>query len=71
VRQSGFFFSLMNKVFSYLKEVRSELTKVVWPKRDEVIKLTLVVLIISAIVGGYVGALDYIFTNLLKTILTQ
>ncbi len=61
----------MNKVFSYLKEVKSELTKVVWPKRDEVIKLTLVVLIISAIVGGYVGALDYIFTNLLKTILTQ
>jgi preprotein translocase subunit SecE len=55
----------------YLKEVRFELSKVVWPKRQEVIKLTLIVLIISAIVGIYVGGLDYLFTKTLEFILAR
>jgi preprotein translocase subunit SecE len=59
----------MNKIAQYLSEVKTELSKVIWPKRQEVLKLTLVVLFISALVGAYVGGLDYIFTNILKTIL--
>jgi preprotein translocase subunit SecE len=51
---------------TFLKEVRLELTKVVWPKREEVIKLTLIVLIISGIIAAYVGALDFAFTKLLE-----
>ena len=51
---------------SFLKEVRLELTKVVWPKREEVIKLTLIVFIISGIIAAYVGALDFAFTKLLE-----
>jgi len=53
----------------YFAEVKSELAKVVWPKKSEVIKLTLVVLIITIIVGAYVGALDIIFAKLLKFII--
>lgn len=59
----------MKKAVEYLKSVRIELTKVVWPKREEVIKLTLIVFIISGIIAFYTGALDYAFTKLLEYIL--
>jgi len=56
----------VKQVLAYLSEVRLELSKVTWPKRSEVIKLTAVVFIISGIVGAYTGTLDYIFTKLLE-----
>ena len=55
----------MAKVIQYLKEVRFEMSKVVWPTREEVAKLTILVLVISFIVGFYVSGLDYMFTRLL------
>jgi len=56
----------VKQVLAYLSEVRLELSKVTWPKRNDVIKLTLIVFIISGIVGAYTGALDYLFTKLLE-----
>ena len=47
----------------FLKEVRSELIKVSWPTRDQVIKLTIVVIIVSLTIGLYIGGLDLIFTK--------
>ena len=61
----------MGSVINYFKEVRLELTKVTWPKRIQVIRLTLIVFIISAIVAGYVGGLDFMFTKLLGVIITK
>ncbi|MBI3443259.1 preprotein translocase subunit SecE [Candidatus Woesebacteria bacterium] len=58
----------MKKIFDYFVEVRSELSKVTWPKRDDVVKLTLIVVVISVIVGGFIGALDFGFTKLLEVI---
>jgi preprotein translocase subunit SecE len=53
------------KPFKFLKEVRSELRRVVWPTRQEAIRLTTVVVIVSAMVGVYIGALDYILTRVM------
>ena len=61
----------MKKVLGYLSEVKAELTKVTWPKRDEVVKLTLLVLSISAIVGLFVGGLDFVYTKLLTLFVTR
>lgn len=47
----------------FLKEVKAELTKVVWPTRDQVIRFTLVVIAVSVIFGFYIGGLDLIFTK--------
>jgi len=58
----------VRKIVTFISEVRSELVKVTWPKRDEVIRLTLVVMAISAIVAGFVGVLDFLFTKLLETV---
>jgi preprotein translocase subunit SecE len=61
----------MKPVLTYFSEIRNELSRVTWPKRNEVIKLTLIVLLVSAIVGLYVGGLDYIFTNILRVVLVK
>lgn len=52
----------------FLREVREELVKVVWPTRDEVIRLTLTVLLISLIVGVLLGGLDFLLTKLLELV---
>jgi len=64
-------FVLVNKVINYLKEVKLELSKVTWPKKDQVIKLTLIVFVISGIVAIYVGGLDFIFTKILALIVNR
>jgi len=61
----------VNKVINYLKEVKLELSKVTWPKKDQVIKLTLIVFVISGIVAIYVGGLDFIFTKILALIVNR
>jgi preprotein translocase subunit SecE len=45
----------------FIGEVISELKKVTWPSRDETIKLTAVVIVLSVAVGAFIGALDSIF----------
>ena len=58
----------MKAVVKFFGEVKAELARVTWPTRDEVIKLTLTVFIVSGILGAYVGGLDYLFTTLLTKI---
>ncbi len=48
-----------------------ELIKVIWPTKDEVIKLTLTVFIISIVVGIYIGGLDFAFTKLLELLISN
>ncbi|MFH1535732.1 MAG: preprotein translocase subunit SecE [Patescibacteria group bacterium] len=48
---------------SFLREVRDELKKVTWPTQKDTIRLTIVVIITSVIVGLFIGALDFIFTK--------
>jgi preprotein translocase subunit SecE len=64
-------FLFVKAIVGYLNEVKLELSKVVWPKRQEVIRLTLVVIIISTAVGAYVGGLDFAFTKILELVLVK
>ena len=59
----------MTTPVSFLRETQEELKKVTWPSRDEVIRLTLVVIAVSVIVGVFVGGLDFVFTTLLQMII--
>lgn len=59
----------MNKVLNYFKEVRAELKRVVWPTRTNVMQMTVNVIVISLIVGAYLGGLDYVFTSVTQSIL--
>ncbi|HEX7041974.1 MAG TPA: preprotein translocase subunit SecE [Patescibacteria group bacterium] len=52
----------------FLRETYDELKKVVWPTRQEVVRLTGVVIIVSLVVGVFIGGLDYVFTSLLQAV---
>lgn len=56
----------MQSATNFLMEVREELGKVVWPTRNEVIRLTAVVIIVSLIVGLFLGGIDFLLTKLLE-----
>lgn len=60
---------MLNKVINYLKESRSELTKVSWPSRDDVIKLTTVVVVVCFATAAYLGLLDSVFTKLTQLLI--
>ena len=44
------------------QETSSELRKVVWPTRQDAMRLTMMVIIVSVAVGLALGIVDYIFT---------
>lgn len=48
----------------FVQEVIAELKKVTWPTRAETLKLTVVVIAISVIVGVFIGILDTTFLRI-------
>ena len=58
----------MNKLFDFLKEVRSELRRVSWPDRKLVTRATISVIIFSLAIGIYLWVLDLAFTRVLYII---
>lgn len=55
----------------FLREVYIELTKVTWPGRDEVVKLTVIVIAVSVAIGIYIGGLDFVLTKLTDYLITK
>ena len=45
----------------YLREVREEMRKVAWPKRPEVVRYSIIVVITVVVYTALVGGADYIF----------
>ncbi|HYK08463.1 MAG TPA: preprotein translocase subunit SecE [Candidatus Eisenbacteria bacterium] len=58
----------MTTPITFLQQVIEELRKVTWPTRQEIIRLTATVILISLIVGVFIGGLDFIFTSLLQVV---
>lgn len=53
----------------YVKESKSELNKVVWPTKQETLRMSIVVIAISLLVGAYIAGLDAVFTTLVEKLL--
>jgi len=56
---------------SWLEEIVSELKKVTWPTRDEVVYLTTVVIIVAIAVGIVLGGIDIFFNWFIDQLLLQ
>jgi len=54
---------------TYILQSRSELGKVVWPSRSETLRYTIVVAVVSVIVGVYIAGLDAVFAKFAETYL--
>ena len=62
----NFLTNAITSVRTYLSEVRSELNKVSWPERADVIRLTRIVLLVTIISGLFLGAISIFFSKLVQ-----
>jgi preprotein translocase subunit SecE len=55
--------------FTFFSDIVGELRKVVWPTRQETIRLTLIVIGLCVVMGILLGAVDYGFSELVAKVL--
>ena len=60
---------LIARVRDFLQEVRTEVSKVSWPTREEVKASTQVVLLLLAILAGIIYVYDFVFQLIVKVVL--
>jgi preprotein translocase subunit SecE len=53
------------KITEYIKQTRTELTHVTWPSRQQTIRFTSLVIVVSAITALILGIADFVFSKLL------
>ena len=54
--------------FAFFGNVIGELRKVVWPTRQEILRLTLLVIAICLVMGAVLGVIDYGFSELVAKV---
>jgi len=54
---------ILNKVTGFLNEVKVELSKVSWSTRKELVGSTIVVIVITLIMGIFIGLLDLVLSQ--------
>ena len=59
---------IIEKLRRFYADIKSEFKKIVWPKRDELVKQTFVVIIICAIIGAVIFGMDSVFSAVLKIV---
>jgi preprotein translocase subunit SecE len=62
---------LFQKVINFIREARTELKKVTWPNRKQLISSTIVVMITVIIVAIFLGVVDLVFSRIVTIILQQ
>jgi preprotein translocase subunit SecE len=61
----------MNRLTSYLRQSRNELTKVVWPSRRTALRYTAAVIVFSISLALFIGLMDYFFTQVIQKIILK
>lgn len=67
VKKPGFF----SRIGRNLRDLRSEMKKVIWPTKKQLVNNTLVVFIFVAICAIFIGLLDFIFSGALQLFFGQ
>ena len=63
--------SLIERIRRFLREVRAELARVDWPSRQELIAMTIVVVVVLLAMALYLGLWDLLFSWLFKRVLAR
>ncbi len=58
----------MEKYINFLKEVKEELKKIVWPTKDETIGTTTVVIIFVVLMAIFLGVVDVALSKIIQFI---
>lgn len=60
----------MSRLGNYLQDTAAEMKHVSWPTQTQAIVYTLLVIVVSTLVALFLGAFDYLFTQLLDLIIS-
>jgi len=63
--------TITQKVQAFFKEVYVELRKTNWLSRKEVLRYTLIILAVTIVVAAFLGGLDFVFSEALKTFILK
>lgn len=56
----------MGKLITFFQEAKVELSRVNWPGRKEIVRYTILVVIISLVLALFLGGLDFLFSFLVE-----
>jgi preprotein translocase subunit SecE len=60
--------NIFKRMKAYLRDVRGEMKKVTWPTKNDLIKTTVAVIIISLFFGIYLFGVDFVFARIFQRI---
>jgi len=60
--------NIFKRFVKFVKEVRGELKKVIWPSRSQLVTYTLTVIVICLMLGAVIWLFDAIFSFLYKLV---
>ncbi len=60
---------MFERIKLFLSESKQELKRVNWPRREETVRYTIFVIVLSLGVAAFLGILDYIFIQVLQKII--
>ena len=60
----------MNKVIAFLNEIKSELKKMTWPSRDELIGSVIITCLLVVVLATILGAMDNVFGYFIRNFIT-
>ena len=61
---------MLKRIRLYIQESQSELKKVVWPTREQLRNLTVLVFVISGAVGVFIGFFDFLWSEALSLLVS-
>jgi preprotein translocase subunit SecE len=59
----------MNKVMTFVNEVRAEIRKITWPTKDELVGTTIIVCILVVIFAFILGGMDAVSSFVIRNII--
>lgn len=59
----------MSKISNFVRGTRAEFSQITWPPRSEAFRLTLMVILFTAVFAVFLGVVDYLFGEAIKTII--
>jgi preprotein translocase subunit SecE len=58
-------FRRWTRLVGFLREVRQELAKVIWPTRSELITYSIVVVVTVVVLGSFIYVMDQLFARMI------
>ena len=62
--------NIIDRIREYLKDTPGVIRKLSWPTREQATNLTLIVLAVTAVMAAFLGALDFVFAQLIRLIVS-